>query len=557
MSSSLIAIIVLVIFFIAYKTYSRFIAFKLFDLEELDKKNIPTPAQKFEDQVDYVPTKKSVLFGHHFSSIAGVAPIVGPAIAIIWGVVPALLWIVFGVIFMGACHDLGALVVSMKYKGQSIAYACKDLLGQKTYILFLLVIFFLVWMIIAVFALIIAQLFINYPSTVLPVNFEILVALAIGFFINKRKKGLLIPSILAQIALLITIYLGTLYPISLEPIFGQNQAMAWIIFLMIYSFIASSMPVWMLLQPRDYINSHQLMVAMFLIITGLLITNPKIVAPAFNFTPPADTPFWFPFLFITIACGAISGFHGLVASGTTSKQIANWKDAGMIGYGSMLGEGTLALLATLAVACGFSNSIDWHNHYNSFGLANNLSAKISIFVNGSSKFIAGMGINQEYAKTILGVLIISFAATSLDTACRIQRYVISELGHMASLKFTSNRITASLIAVGSAFLLMLSAGQAKGGLLLWPLFGATNQMLAALTLTVIAFFLHKKKKNALFFIIPAIFLTLVTLSGLGFNLYAFYTSNKILLSIITIILLSVQITIIAQCILLWNKRRSA
>lgn len=239
-------------------------------------------------------------------------------------------------------------------------------------------------------------------------------------------------------------------PISIEPLFGQYQTMAWIVFLLVYSYIASILPVWLLLQPRDYINSHQLIVGLALLIGGLIIVQPPIVAPAFNLAPEG-APNWFPFLFITIACGAVSGFHGLVSSGTTSKQVACWKDVRPIGYGGMLGEGVLALLATLAATTGFSSLEGWHNHYGNWQGAKGLYSAIGAFVGGSSQFIAGLGISEELAATLIGVLIVSFAATSLDTAARIQRYVIAELGENWNVPVLKNRFTGAAIAVGSAF----------------------------------------------------------------------------------------------------------
>ncbi|MDH5581784.1 MAG: hypothetical protein OEY33_07740, partial [Bdellovibrionales bacterium] len=248
MSSATLAAIGIILFFLAYRFYARYIENSILKIKDI--KDTPTPALKYRDGVDYVPTSKHILLGHHFSSIAGAAPIVGPAVAVIWGWVPAVLWIFFGVIFMGACHDFGALFLSMKDNGKSMANVAKDLLGTRARILFLTIIFFLVWLVIAVFTLVIANLFIQFPSSVLPVNSEIILALVMGFFWNRKgSSSLTIPSIIAFIILLFMIYLGSLYPLSLKPIFGSSELMAWIIILMVYSFIASVLPVWALLQP--------------------------------------------------------------------------------------------------------------------------------------------------------------------------------------------------------------------------------------------------------------------------------------------------------------------
>lgn len=549
MSAAIPAIFALLLFALGYFFYSRFISHKILKLH-LEKSE--TPAHQFSDGVDFVPSKKGILFGHHYSSIAGAAPIVGPAVAVIWGWVPALVWVVLGTILMGAVHDFGTLYVSMKHQGKSIGQVSKEVIGKRVQALFLTVIFFLIWMVIAVFALVIANLFVSFPSAVLPVNFEIFIALVIGFLINRRNKSLLVPSLFAQALLLVMIVLGSMYPISLKPVFGDQEVMVWILFLLLYSFVASVLPVWVLLQPRDFINSHQLFLGLGGLLLGLFIVQPDIVAPAIN-PHPVGAPPWFPFLFITIACGAISGFHGLVSSGTTCKQVNQWKDVRPIGYGGMLGEGLLALLATLAVTAGFSSEGEWHLHYSSWNSANGLSAKINAFVLGSSRFLSGLGIPEDISATAVAVLIISFAATSLDTAARIQRYIIGELGEYWKVPVLKNRFVGSGIAVGTALLLMLLKGGGKGGLLLWPLFGATNQMLAALSLVVISVFVIQRKANSLPFLIPVFVMTVVTLMGLVINTESYIRSENYFLAFLSVVLVGIQIWIAGEGFLAIRK----
>jgi carbon starvation protein len=548
MNAAVVGLGAITLFIIAYRFYGTFISRRIFNLEESDRLMLPTPAQEFNDGVDFVPTKKAILVGHHFSSIAGAAPIVGPAVAAIWGWLPAMIWIVCGVIFMGACHDFGALVLSMRHRGESMVGVAGELLGKRAKALFLVVIFFLVWMVIAVFALVIANLFIKFPAAVIPVNFEIIIAIVMGIFINKKGKSLTIPSLLAQAALTIMIIIGSYYPISLRAYFGEAELMTWITFLLIYSFIASVLPVWVLLQPRDYINSHQLVVGITLMIVGLAIVQPQIVAPALNLHPPGAPP-WFPFLFITIACGAISGFHGLVSGGTTSKQVTTWQDAKPIAFGSMLLEGTLAVLATLAVTAGFKTSLAWHTHYASWNQANGLSQKIAAFVLGAGRFVSGLGIPEEISRTVIAVLIISFAATSLDTACRIQRYIIGEFGDFIKVPVLKNRYVGSSIAVLSAFLLMLASPGGKGGLYLWPLFGATNQMLAALTLILITIYLIKNKKSYKAYLIPALLVLTVTTLGLVQNISSYYQNDQMALLALGCVLLAAQIWVIIEAMI--------
>ena len=548
MNAATLCFLTLTAFYLGYRFYSRYLSKRIFDLID----DTPTPAHKLKDNTDYTPTKKSILWGHHFSSIAGAAPIVGPAVAVIWGWLPALLWITFGTIFMGAAHDFGALVISMRSNGKSIASVAEDVLNPRIRNLLLTVILFLVWMVIAVFALVIAKLFISFPSSVIPVNFEIIIALFIGYFINRKGKDIFWIAIFSQVALFFMIYLGTLYPVRLDGI-TSNPLMLWVILLLIYSFVASTLPVWALLQPRDYINSHQLIIGLSALLIGLFITQPQVVAPIFVANPEGAPP-WFPFLFITIACGAISGFHGLVSSGTTSKQVNKWSDARAIGYGGMLGEGTLALLATLAVTAGFSNYEGWHNHYGNWGAAKGLSNSIDAFVMGSSHFLSGVGIPEGFGHTMMSVLIISFAATSLDTAARIQRYIISEVGEATNIPILKNPLISSGIAVASAFLLMLIQDGGTGGLILWPLFGATNQMLAALTLILICAFLIKRNKPIKNFLIPLVLVLGITFFGLVINIKNFIISENYLLASLSCILLIIELWITLEAIPLFKKK---
>ncbi len=406
MNAALVAAVVLLCFyFFGFRFYSGFLARRVWHLEDSE----PTPAHRLRDGVDYVPTRRSVLFGHHFTSIAGAAPIVGPAIAVIWGWVPALLWVVLGTLLMGAVHDFGCLVLSARHDGRSMGDIAARVVNPRTRTLFLLIIFFLIFFVLAVFAFVIATLFVQYPSSVIPINFEIVVAILIGYLIHRRGMPILWPSIGALVLLYGAVFVGIEYPISVPPLLG-TPVNTWIVFLLIYSFIASVLPVWLLLQPRDFINSYQLLVGLGLMFAGLFVLQPEIVAPALNLSPEGAPP-WMPFLFVTIACGAISGFHGLVSSGTTAKQLDRISDARPIGYGAMLGEGSLALMATLACTAGFAELESWTAHYHSWGAAAGLGAKLSAFVGGTSHFMATLGIPLNVAETVVVVLIISFAAT--------------------------------------------------------------------------------------------------------------------------------------------------
>ena len=549
MNAALLAFFSIFCFFLSYLFYSRFLGKKIYKLDS----NIITPAHEFKDGIDYVPTNKHVLFGHHFTSIAGAAPIVGPAIAVIWGWLPAILWVVIGTIFMGAVHDFGCLVISAKNKGHSIGTLTGKVIGRRAQALFLTLIFFLTWIVIAVFASIIATLFSQFPTTVLPVNIQIIIAITIGIIIYRTKFGILIPSIIALLVLYGFIYLGAYCPVHL-PAFIGGQVESWIILLFVYAFIASVLPVWLLLQPRDFINSHQLLVGLGIMYLGLFILHPPMVAPALNLEVEGGLP-WFPFLFITIACGAISGFHGLVGSGTTSKQINNISDTRMIGYGAMLGEGSLGLMSVLASTAGFATLAAWKSHYSSWSTAGSMDAKIGSFVNGGAYFLKeGLMLPDGFGTTLIAVIVISFAATTLDTSTRIQRYITTELGEMYNIKILTNRFVAAAIAAFTP-LILIFGGEGLSWKRLWPIFGATNQMLAGLSLLVLSVYLFRKGRKTIFTLAPMIFLIIMTSTAMVLSLKDFIKSGNWILSILSVILLSFSVWIILEAVTVIRKMR--
>ncbi len=521
MSSIWLAIFGGIIFLLGYRFYSRFIAAKIYQLDP----DYVTPAHQFNDGVDFVPTDKWILWGHHFTSIAGAAPIVGPAIAIYWGWLPAFLWITFGTVLAAGVHDFGTLVISVRNKGQSIGTLANKLIGKRAKILFLFIILILVLMVNAVFAWVISNLFISFPASVLSIFIQIPLAVWIGISVYKKKGSLLIPSVVALIVMYLTAIIASYVPalqFDLIRYFGGKEHMVlggfngtqmaffiWIIVLMIYVYIASTMPVWKLLQPRDYINSHQLIIGLGILYLGLFITNPPITAPMTNSTTDIS---WFPLLFITIACGAISGFHGLVSSGTTSKQLDKETDARMVGYLGAVGEGILALISVIAVATFFTSHADFVATYSSYAEASHKG--LGAFINGSAHLAEGLLIPVNVAKTIVSIIVISFAATTLDTSVRLMRYIISELGMEYNIHVLTKKHVATGIAVGaSAALVLLPEGPqgfGSGGFLLWPLFGTGNQLLAGISLLLISIWLKRQGRNYIYTLIPMIFLLFVT-----------------------------------------------
>jgi carbon starvation protein CstA len=726
---------------LAYFTYGRWLSRRIFNLDE----NAETPAITEQDGKDFVPTAKSIVFGHHFTSIAGTGPIVGPAIAVMWGWLPAILWVVIGCIFIGAVHDLGSLVVSLRNKGRSIGDVAGDILGPRVRLLFLAILIVGLWIVLAVFSLVIASVLRMYPAAITPVLIQIPLAVGIGVFVHRKGRSIVIPSVIALAVMYASVVFGDVaFLHTINETLAAQPLWAWTIGLLAYAYVASVLPVWTLLQPRDYINALQLISCLVLITVGLVVAaiffgnaDPEhyeptleIVAPMIDWHPTGAPPM-LPVLFITIACGACSGFHCLVASGTTSKQVTCETHAKPIAYGSMLTEGFLATLVIAACAAGIglgkripidarvhdrwmsrvqispllevlvdtskghpavfvstpfelpdSNAFipnpkigvgahlhgeylgrrpseqtvfrqielhkdlpstvsdprnsevaeqikDWltthegyhwiegfelnrampinggyvewiqpsndlpfaylsgpsvfHTQYSSWSAAGSLGAKVGAFVQGAANFLAAIGIPLSIAIALMGVMVASFAATTMDTACRLQRYVIQELAstflpkvmthscrsctydlsaHLdgktsASAleseefitcpecaaentahqlyhhdKSASRRaasfwnlfkhlatvhgailfavITAALLAFipapGQGFSLA-SAG--SGGLILWPLFGATNQLLAGFAFVVIGAWLISKGKPIWFLVLPAIIMLAV------------------------------------------------
>ena len=527
MNSLLVMVVTFALYILAYNLYGKKLGSKVF---ELATKNI-TPAEKHNDGVDYVPTNKFILAGHHFTSIAGTGPIVGPVLGVIWGWVPALLWVVFGSIFAGAVHDFGALVLSMRHDGRSIGDITGSVVNPRTRSLFFLIIFFGLWIVIAIFAILMANLFVQYPQCVFPIWIEIAIAMALSWYLYEKKGSLLIGSIVAIVLMYLTIWIGLYIPVALSKA-------AWIIIIMIYIFFASTMPVQRLLQPRDYINALELGVAMILLIVGIIIRPLPIVAPAVV-SSPAGAPSMFPFLFITIACGAISGFHSLVSSGTSSKQIDKEPSALAVGYGGMLLEAALATLVIIAVTTGVSKEA-WLTTYANYAKVPTLPT----FAEGGARIVETLGISRAMALNILAVFMVSFASTTIDTATRLQRYVISEFGDSIGQKWLDNKYIAAGIAVVSAYL-MAFRGSAN---VIWPLFGATNQLIAGLALLTVTVYLAENNKPTVYTMIPMIFMVFMTTWGMVGNFRNYLAAGNTLLAVIDGIIIVLELWMIVEAV---------
>lgn len=514
MNSLIILGISIVFFIFGYKIYARYIE-TLFDL---DPKR-PTPALSKFDSLDYIPAKNwFVLFGHHFASIAGAGPIIGPIIAaVMWGWLPALLWIVLGTVFIGAVHDFSVLMVSVREKGCSIAEVSEAAISRKARIIFSLFLWLALILVIAVFLYLCANTFVNEPKIVIPSLGLIPVAILTGLLLYRLKMNIILATSIGLALLISLILAGNALPFALKG----NAVFTWSIILLVYCFFASVLPVNILLQPRDYLCGYLLFLGLAVGFAGILLGGgPKVNLPAYTQWNTAQGSLW-PFMFIVVACGAVSGFHALIASGTTSKQLASERHARRIGYGAMTLEGLVAVFAIIALSSGFKNG--------SLAFMLKDIGPIRMFGEGYGVLTNNLlfGFGTFVAITVLN----AFILTTLDTATRIGRYLTQELFKV------NNRYLATFIVVLFSGILAISGKWEK----IWPAFGAANQLTAALALIVVSCYLLTRKKNVNAILLPALFMFITTFVALLFQLSRFLKQKDyILLSVAgALIILSV------------------
>lgn len=515
MNAFILLLIGLVAFFIAYISYGSFLA-KKWGIDPGKK----TPAHTLTDGRDYVPTDAKVLLGHHFSSIAGAGPITGPIIAMMFGWLPVYLWIVLGCIFFGGVHDYGSLLASLRHEGKSIGEVIRSNVGQKGKIMFTLYAFVTICLVVAAFLDITASTFSVEKGAIsaaiadetMALNVRqsaasgtasmlfIVLALLFGFMVYRKGVNVAISTIIGVVLLALVVILADRFP------FLALAKFHWQVILTIYIIAASLMPVWILLQPRDYLSSFLLYAMVIGGIVGLVVSRPSMAAPAFTSINPSAGNYLFPILFISVACGAISGFHALVSSGTSAKQLNSEKDAKLVGYGAMLIEGIVAIVALLSVAA----------------VANNGSgAPAERFAFGVATFMNSFGLPMGFGRTFVTLAFASFALTSLDSATRIGRYLLQELGEYTTADgrvhktFLTNPYIATAITVGISLLFT-----AYGYQRIWPIFGSANQLLAGLSLLAVAAWIkNRQKRNSWETIIPLVFMFTVTLSALCLVVY--------------------------------------
>ncbi|MCM3714854.1 carbon starvation protein A [Alkalihalobacillus oceani] len=494
-----------VILLFAYRIYGRFLEREL----KVDPGR-ETPAMTVNDGVEYVPAKKPVLLGHHFATIAGGGPITGPIAAVVFGWLPAVIWIIVGSIFIGGVHDYTSLQASIRHKAQSIGTIIKEYMGGRGQVLFLTFSIATLILIVGVFMILVANTFVSVPEAATASMLFIGIAIIFGFLVNQLRTNFIISSILGVVAMLIAIWVGISFPLHLS-------ATTWSLILLGYAYVASVMPVWLLLQPRDYLNAFLLYGMIIGATVGILIAAPTIQLPAYTGFNHETMGFLFPILFITIACGAISGFHSLVSSGTTAKQLDNERNGKFIAYGGMLLEAFLAIIAIGSVA--YLTQADFAARLEALG------GPIGTFAAGIGYFMSFWGISESVAVTFTALTASAFLLTTLDSATRLMRYAVQEITeNRAPQAFQNSHVATVTGLIGAAALALTGTWEQ-----VWPLFGSANQMLGALALLAVAVWLKKTGARNFYVVIPMVFMFLVTVAALGVLMYNNFVASNWLL----------------------------
>jgi len=533
MNSLFVALTGLILFALGYFFYGDFIQKKVWKVD-LSRQ---TPAVEHHDGRDYVPARHwTMLFGHHFSSIAGAGPIIGPVIACaLFGWVPALLWVIIGSVFLGGMHDFSALILSLRHRGNTVGSIAEHVMSRRSRIVFSAFLWLTLILIVAVFAAVTAQTLVSEPKIVIPTFGLIAIAVLFGFMVYVWKIRQWLATLVCLGLMAASIYLGCIFPVTL----GYHRAVnIWILILLSYSLAASIIPVHILLQPRDYLSVFLLLGGLVLGYLGIFISRPVMHAPAFVSFKSAEGPLW-PVMFVFIACGAISGFHSLIASGTTSKQLPKKSDAKIISFGGMIVEGILSMLAIIAVCAGLfwtggAPGLVYPELMKSGGW-------IYTFGKGYGELVRPL-VGASTGALIAIFILNGFVMTTLDSATRISRYVTEELfGEAFGIKVLRNRYAATLAVVGTA--LIFAMGYWK---VIWPVFGASNQLIAALVLLVASVYLFQKKHPSIYTFIPAVFMTLTTVAALVYEAVVFIRGKQYLLVAIVCVLLFLSLDMVVE-----------
>lgn len=545
MKSVWILLLALVWLYFGYRVYGRFVEKRI----KINDKNI-TPAVKQKDEIDFSPAKKPILFGHHFASIAGAGPIIGPIIAISYfGWLPVVLWITLGSVFMGAVHDFVSLMASVRNKAKGISNIAEKYLSSRAGTLFGIMIFITLLLIITVFSVSAAESIIGQPGLIIPLLTITIIAIILGFGTQKLNWNYKISTIIAMILIFFSVWISVRVPINfiIEAALLKNIL---ITIILLYAGIASVVPVGILLRPRDYLSSIQLMILLFLGIIGILVVNPSINAPAR--VSGSGFALW-PILFITVACGAISGFHSLIASGTTSKQLQKESDGKAIGYGGMILEALLAIVVTIVVIAG----VGWGTGEGSFQFALE-KGWIILFSSGFGNIVGSMGIpilTGSFVALLGAFMVNQFILTSVDTSTRLNRFIISEkFPRIFGAQNLKNRILIMFIILIPAWLLAVTNTYEA----LWKLFGSSNQLIAAVSMIVAASFFISKKTKVKFIIIPAILMLVTTMAALlylTFRTGGYFSERNFILAGISLLMFILGLFVAKEGVHVLRKKK--
>jgi carbon starvation protein len=526
MSLSILLLISAIILLLAYRIYGKYV-YNKFGLSDARK----APSHTHRDGIDYEPSKPIVVLGHHFASIAGAGPIVGPIIAVTFGWIPAVIWILVGGIFFGAVHDLGSMAASLRTEGKSIGVIIRNQIGVKGKQLFILFSFSTLILVIGVFSDIIAKTFVANPGVASASILFIFLAVAFGYLnrlIGNKNIAFINITVIGVVLMYYFVYLGTQIPLALDYTW-------WVGGLLVYAFIASVTPVSLLLQPRDYLNSYLLYGMMIAAVAGVIVADPEIKMSTEVQISSESLGYVFPVLFVTIACGAISGFHSLVASGTTSKQLDKESDAKIVGFGGMLIESFLAIISVGAVI--ILSRTEYLDRLT-------VEGPVALFSTGLGGMISSLGISESFAIGFVALTVSAFALTTLDTCTRLARFTLQEyfedMPQPAAQVMAKNRYLSTTIVIILSVLLLASGEFEK----LWPIFGSANQLLAALALLTIGVWLIKKNISATFVTIPMFFMFTVTLASLGLFAWKNFQDEGYILASIASILFVLAIALI-------------
>jgi carbon starvation protein len=545
MNSLVLLIMVVVVFAFGYRFYSKLLKLGVFRLGE----DYSTPSPDRPAETESGVFGRHLLFGHHVASLAAGTAITGCITSLIWGWVPAFLWAVVGTVVAAGTYGLGALWLSLHYPGRNPAEIAARLLGAPAHGLFALVAFLLLLIINSVCVTLAAQLLSAFPASVLPFWIVTALALLLGNFLRGRKDFEIIPATLIALTLsLMVVWLLGNYPLSFagalrletaESYFPFDATVVWVMLLFSYGYYVTRLPMWKLMRPRGYLTALLLGTSLFIFFTAVMIDQPSLVAPEFHAGP--GIPDTLPWLFVTLTSGAVAGFHLLVANAVTVHQMKREADARYVGYGGALALGLLALSAIIIGSTGLPNVQDWSQRYTSWETFMNLQAVLELYINGFARHAAGLGLDLEFARSLMAVVVIGLLIATLEAGLRAQKQLLAGLTERYPVFIPGNEKALIATAVGLSALLALHDGHGRGGLTLWPLFGVTDQLLAILGFALLAVALRRLQRPVSAVALPLVFLLITANWGLGMLITQWWSDNHWILILLGILLIATEL----------------